>query len=79
MSERTLSPEKTAVTFTVGMSPDKFRAVQDQFVHDFAAILGCETKEIEIHGVHPALPDISSDCIDAAQLQALGKMGLTEY
>lgn len=67
------------VSLRIGMSPDAFRSLQDEFVRDFAALLGCDPSEIKILGIHPAHPETSGDFINAAQLQALGKRGLTEY
>lgn len=71
--------EQIEVSLRIGVSPDVFRALQDEFVRDLAALLACDADEIKILGVYPARPDIHPDFIDAAQLQKLGALGLTEY
>lgn len=71
--------ETTEVSLRIGMSPDAFRKVQEEFIRDLAAVLDCDADEIKILGVYPARPDIHPDFTDAAQLQELGALGLTEY
>ncbi|MBI2524247.1 hypothetical protein HYW11_03500 [Candidatus Peregrinibacteria bacterium] len=49
--------EHTAVSFKLGMSPDVFRSLQDDFVRDLAEVLGCDPQEIKIIDVRPASPE----------------------
>ncbi|MBI3336517.1 hypothetical protein HYZ98_03050 [Candidatus Peregrinibacteria bacterium] len=66
------STGNTEIVMRIAMSIDAFRALQEQFIRDLAAILSCDEHEIKILGLYPARPETSADFVDSAQLSALG-------
>lgn len=79
MLEHASSSEGTQVFMRLNMSLDAFRKIQHEFIRDLADILGCKASEIQIVSLQSSSPETPADFINAAQLQALGERGLSEY